>query len=566
VSSTALDRFTINGGDGVFMCSRAIAARTLAEAARPPAPVVTNANGKQSLGLAAQADIRGDLRPTLLLMPQTQQRLQAMVDRLAAAWPYPNAPHPRVLMSANLAFNAEARLDNTLIVWIGVFDSLGADGSIDITDNDLYWLLGHEYSHLALNHGRRDDAAEAQHKALHDLAQLYQRGAMLDASFRYAQGAANARMQEEFEDSMEAHRRLRFLIDSVAQPAWGRIQEDEADTAGYDVAALAGYRPRYGSAMTQFEISETQFNDRVAAVRDGMAKRATALLNDPGYKAAVNQGDLGPAISAMGEEVKKGFMEGARQQFINWLKRDHRAAKQRAEGLSRYEDAAYAQANIKPVGGLVSTETQAIVALPELREGLTASRSVRDAQAALNAVPMDIPAARKNIDAALKTRFAREAYVRLVAAKVELADHHTDAAIRHLEAARASPNVSPDAYRELARLYATGNRIPAAKSIVAEGKAKSQDPDYFLPEDVRILVRSHQLNDVPPLLDACRATKRDQVMLDCQNALMDLDQSKLTEEQKRQFEDLAYWGAPPKKTNTGNRQINLQSLFGAPST
>jgi len=47
------------------------------------------------MSLSAQADVRGSLRPTLFTMPETQKRLQAMVDRIADAWPYPDAPRRR---------------------------------------------------------------------------------------------------------------------------------------------------------------------------------------------------------------------------------------------------------------------------------------------------------------------------------------------------------------------------------------------------------------------------------------------------------------------------------------
>jgi hypothetical protein len=534
--------FAISGRDGVFLCSRAAAARRAQD--RTAAPV-----SGQGMGLAAQADVRGTLRPTLFAMPQTQARLQAMVDRIAAAWPYPDAPRPKVLISANVGFNAEARADNTIVVWLGVFEGDAGQPATDLSDNDLYWLLGHEYAHLALNHAGRDEVVEGQRRFARDAARVYERGARLESTLRYADssGALSGPAKLEVRDSREAHQRLRFIMDSMIAPMWGRAQEDEADVAGYDIVALLGQRPRTSLATGRFEASEQGRDAQLEEMNDRMEDSAETALADPTVQSALASGSFGAAFTSLAGTLGKSLLEGMGKAFTAWSSRDHRPARQREEGIEKYRAAAYERRGVVLTGGLVRTEVDAILASPELRQGLIAARAVAGAQDALNQEPSDTAGAMRQMTIALRTPFGREAYVLYWAARVELAQGRTEAAVVWLEKARNAPNVSPEAYRELARLYAVSGRIPQAMAVTAEGRRKIGDSDYFLPEDVRVASRTRNLDAVPPIVDQCRRTRREQIMLDCQNAALDVDYASLSDSQKRQLEDAAYWGTGEKQ-------------------
>lgn len=548
--------FSISGKNGAFLCSKEAAGRRAADAS-----AAATGGG---MGLAAQADVRGSLRPTLFYMPETQKRLQAMVDRIAATWPYPDAPHPKVLISANVGFNAEARADNTIVVWLGVFEGDPGQPATDLTDNDLYWLLGHEYSHIALNHAGRDEVIEGQRRKARDLARVYQEGAKLESTLRYADssGTLGGPARLEVRDAREAHERFRFVTDSLIAPSWGRAQEDEADVAGYDVVALMGQRPRTSLATGRFEASEQTREQRMAAVNARMKESGKTALGNPSVQAAMASGALGPAFTAVALTLGKGILVALTSKGSPLTVSDHRPAKERQEGLDKYRVAAYEKQGITLTGGAVRTEVDAILALPELRQGLVAARSVTNAQIALDAEPSDAAGATQFIGVALKTIFGREAYVLYWAARVELAQGRTDAAIGFLEKARVSPSVSPEAYRELARLYAVSGRIPQAQAIVAEGRRKTGDPDYFLPEDIRIASRQSNLGGVKPIMEACRKTRREQVMLDCQNAVLDVDYAHLSESQKAELQEAALWG---NEEQDGPSLPKIPNIPGMPS-
>src|SRR5690606_15166778 len=108
----ALDRFSIRGRDGVFVCRSPTMAQAAAKA--------TGAAGS-GLAIAAFAEARGETSPRLLSMRETEVKLQRVVDRLAAAWPYPNAPKAVVRLAAKSQFNAHAHADNVIVVDVGVF-------------------------------------------------------------------------------------------------------------------------------------------------------------------------------------------------------------------------------------------------------------------------------------------------------------------------------------------------------------------------------------------------------------------------------------------------------------
>lgn len=538
-----MDRFSISGKDGPFFCAPSTAARRIVDRA-PKA-----ATAQPGINLAGQADVKGSLRPTLFTMPETQKRLQAMVDRIATASPYPNSPRPKVLLSANLGYNAEARPDNTIIVWLGVFEGDAGKPATDLTDNDIYWLMAHEYAHHVLHHANRDDVGQARRKAARQVVRIYQRGAMLESTLRYSEASPlPGEAKLDVRDAREAHQRLRFVMDSVIDPMWGRMQEDEADAAGFDLVALTGLRPRITLSTARFEAGEKSRDARIAEIGKEMQDAGAKALQNPSVKSAISSGTLGPAFETLADSVLKAFVAGLKSWAAEFISRDHRSADAREAGLDRYRDAAYERSKIGlPGGGLSTAQIGAITALPELREGLVAARAVLQAQQALEATPSNRAEAAIQLAVANKTRFGREAYVLYWNARLALADGRTEQAVTQLEAARKAPNVSPQAYRELARLYATTGRIPKAQQVIAEGRTRTGDPDYFLPEDVRVLSRQRLLEAVPPVLATCRRTEREQIMLDCQHAAMDVDYAKLTEAQKRQLEENAYFGEESSK-------------------
>ncbi|WGM37774.1 M48 family metalloprotease [Caulobacter sp. NIBR1757] len=564
-ASTLGDRFSVSGKTGPYACSPETGARVAAlrakqaqaeadaKAAKAGGPVKSKA-----LNLALQADAAGKMRPTLFHMPQTQAKLQQIVNNIARTWPYKDATGgkpPTVLIDANLGYNAEARADNTIVLWLGVLADPTDGVSQQLADGDLYWMLGHEYSHLALGHMESDEMGEFQRRFLHDVTTMMKRGAMLESSINYAETAPGADapdLKEAYRDAREGQQGLRYLMDSILYPAWGRMQEDEADAAGIDAAYLAGVPPRTAHSVNQFEASEIAIEKRIEAVQTAMTQRADKVMKDPRYQEALRQGDLAGAFDPVLKALEKGFYAGIRKWFTETFSREHRAAANRSDGIGRYKKAAYIQtgltpANADPVDGL----TEELLKLPELRAGIATARQVKAAELALDGFPTDKGAAAKAIGQALKGPFANEAYVRFTAHRVSKAHLRYGEAIAHLEVAVRSKYPSPESFRELIRLYARNNQIDKARQMLAKGRATFPDSDYFLPSDIRIQVRTRQFDAAHKTLDLCRATRREQIMLNCMEATMEDDYKNLSEKDKKRLAELALWGEDPKAGDKG---------------
>lgn len=559
-ASTLGDRFSVSGKGGPYACSPETGARVAAlrakQAQAAAAEKAAKAGGPlkaKGLNLALQADAAGKMRPTLLHMPQTQARLQQIVNNLAKAWPYPDATGgkvPTVLIDANLGYNAEARADNTIVVWLGVLADPTEGVSQELSDGDLYWMLGHEYAHLALGHMESDEMGEFQRRFLHDVITMTKRGAMLESSINYAETAPGADapdLKEAYRDAREGQQGLRYVMDNLLYPAWGRMQEDEADAAGIDAAYLAGVPPRTAHSVAQFAASETAIEKRIENVQAGMTQRADKVMQDPRYKAALEQGDFAGAFSPVMKALEKGLYQGLRKWFTETFNKEHRSAANRNDGLSRYKKAAYYATellppNPEPVDGI----TEDLLKLPELKSGIATARQVRAAELALEAVPADRAAAARAIAPALKGPFANEAYVRFVAHRVARAHDRYGEATAHLEVAVKSRYPSPEAFRELIRLYARGNQIDKARQTLVKARATVPDSDYFLPSDIRIQIRTRQYDAAQQTLEKCRATRREQIMLNCQEATFEGDYKNLTDKEKKRLKELALWGEEPR--------------------
>ena len=536
------DRFSITGDDGVFLCSDKIKARmTERQAAAAAPPPKAPGSTTPALGLNSFADVKGDLQPELFQMEATQAHLKRIVDRIADVWPFPDAPRPKVLVSAGTSFNAMATADNTIIVMVGVFAPGENETESGMRDSDLYWLLAHEYAHIALGHTDKPETIFRQVRMLAGAANAYMSGAQLTSSLQYSQAnVVDPELGERIGVARRVHDNLRFITKSLVEPAWGRVNEDEADAVGTDLITSLGYYPQFAYTATRFERSDKVAADRIQAAQTAVNTRLSGVVADPRFKAAVDRGDTGAAFGAVGESIKKGVYDFVRQWVIEYLTRDHRSAKAREEGLDRYKETAYVKAGITPEPRPLRGEIDSLLASAEVREALIAAKAVVACQAALTGA--DLPTAHLEINKALATRYRREAYVRFWAARVAIEAGDRSAAITHLEAARVAPSVSPIAYRELAKLYTGTGQVAKAQAVIAEGRARTGDGDYFLPEDVRISARAKDKVALGALMKQCRATKREQISIECTEALLDLDWSKLSPADRKDAMRYAKWG------------------------
>ncbi|MDO9336155.1 MAG: M48 family metalloprotease [Caulobacter sp.] len=521
------DQFSISGKGGPYACGPETVARQIADAAALKAQAEAIArNDPKVINTAIQADTAGSLSSELLSMPKTEAQLQAIVDEIARAWPYKGVRPVRVRMVASLDYNATATSDGTIAVAVGVF--LNAEGTIseDLTDSDLYFLLGHEYAHIALDHFRSQEAAEEQRRSLTRLMGQAEKGAQLASSINYAQAVPNlpVDLKQSYEDAQQGEQHLRFMMDRSIQPVFGRGREDEADAAGLDAAFLAGRMPRYINTVDMFEATEKTMQQRLETAQANMKARADKVLKDPRFESAVKQGDLAGSFGSVVDTLKKSVYESVRKVMIEISGRNHRSAKARRDGIGKYLKVAYVDGGLLPEDReATTTRTDALRALPEVAAGIAATRAALAAEDALLASPPDKDKARAQIDIALKGPFRDEPFIRQIAYQVASARGDIPGAVAHLEIARKRPNASPLLFRETIRFYATNGRLPQARTVLAEGLRLFKDKPYFLPSQILVQVRSGRYDEAEASLAACKATNRQLLIVDCKAAALNVD-------------------------------------------
>jgi predicted Zn-dependent protease len=235
--------------------------------------------------------------------------------------------------------------------------------------------------------------------------------------------------------------------------------------------------------------------------------------------------------------------------------RNHRAAKPRRYGITKYLQTAYVKAELLPQNvEVMTTRVDRMRASDELAEGLTVARALLSADDGLIALPKDKAKASSQVAIAVKSKLLGNGpYVRFKAHEVALANGDVAGAIAHLEVARKHPDASPLVYRELIRLLARSGRLPQAKAALAEGRKRYADKAYFLPSDILVQVRSRQYDEAEASMAACKKTNRDGVILDCKAAALDVNYKETPPAEQEKLKPFG-WGpaeAPAKKDIPG---------------
>ena len=503
--SALMFQSAISGRRGVFLCRDEVRRRSV----RVAALVQPSAAASGSFGLANFADERSEWRAQRFRMPDTERRLQRIVDQIAEAWPYPEAPRPRVLIDASMQFNAEAFPDNTIVVSLGVL-APGMDGSPQISDAELYWLLAHEYSHIALDHfrGLSRPAPVVAGKSESDLVAKL---SVIEAATLDPVRAEQVRSTMELNDTLIALKReTRFTS--------RRNFEDEADVAATDLVLRLGYTPNFSLIAETISESEAAWRSRLKRAQDIVDAR-TLSAAAAADSTALTDGRVDTAIRRVIGDRTGAWLNSSL--FLG----NYRSARTRADAVRLYVSQAYVGHEPK---WRDDGQMSAIATSAEVKYAVQVTKAIEACQDAL--IAGDVARANFEINRALHTPFVSTGYVRFWAARAALADHDLPRAVAHLEIARRDSVVSPVVYRDLAKLLVLNDQPSRAASVIADGSRRFGDADYFLPEQVRLSVRTNNWSQINTLLNQCRSIvgSRSVITFDCYAALADFRWETLT--------------------------------------
>ena len=233
-------------------------------------------------------------------MPSVTALAQKVIDRIIDNVPYPDAPRAKVYIIPNRSPGARAHASGSIFLHHSAFDYME-------TEDQLAFLLAHEYAHIYLQHNP---------------------SSFIDKIRPYLMTAIDAYTATSA-DKEDAQKSLRLygsdmLVKNLLLPAWDRKLETEADFLGIDLMVAAGYNP---NEMVKYFIALKKYEDNfeLLSTRKGnlLEEAITSQLN----------------VDNEGDSMMINFMNEAKQELtklLSEMNRTHSDALERIKTLRPY--------------------------------------------------------------------------------------------------------------------------------------------------------------------------------------------------------------------------------------
>jgi hypothetical protein len=586
-------KFSVSGKKGPYLEKQVDDAQLVAADAK----VSSKLSGGRSL--AEQSANRGEFAGTGLRMRETERALDALQAKLRAGWKR-RPPPPitfRIIGSTN--FNPSARPDNVIVVPLGVLIRA-------TSDDEVAWVIAHEFSHIGLAHFSREAEQRRLKSAVNQVMTGLQTAADMSQQRVDSSGQrvrfyrVEDKGAENFSNQVWARSRDVGMALELLNQQLSREQEDQADAAGLDLILAAGYSDvGPGDALDAVQEDEK----RLASSLTSLQSQIADVSKRAGTQSLLKIG-AGKSISETTKELFDDMGRNLGRVLVNKLievaSTSHRPAEVRKRGVNDYLDAAYK--DFQPP----KKQTAWLDAVRSTREFQEAQAAVEARDKALARLQSDSPQAAKEawdeLQPALRTSYAATPLIANATAKIYealndlpaadrqygLAEHPpapapapaAKAATRRAAgkgrsgpapapAAAAAPAAAPDilflqsleGYRDHVKLLVRMKAWPKALTVVDEAKGRFGDDDPFLPSLITIYAQTAKPNQLAAAISRCLDTEDDALRKQCQYAM-------LSDEQLKQIDNL-----PPAdrakveeamdKTSDASRRANWwQNLTG----
>lgn len=502
--------YSVDGTKGRYLCQ--VSSRTF--------DTIIGGEGKTLATLTAEQ--RGEFQDRQLDMPRTTARLQAIVDGIAAQWPYPKPDKVVVRIVGTSMFQAEALPDHSIKVHLGLLTT-------GESEDEIAFVLAHEYAHIALGHLKRNDDIASQNRVISTLSDAYYYGTKF-TQMKWTQVGSDVVLQQgdaktisgAREKAEDTSQQLHLVLDVLVTPAWQRNQEDQADAIGYDLALKAGFDAENGSqvAFQAIETSEgvqAALVDRLATDVETSLKTAAKVQADAA-SAQVQQTGFGPnLLETAGQGLWAGFSSTLRDSATKTLKgvftATHRKADARILGLSNYSRAAWGE-TVDPL----KPPPKWLKDAKGESEYDSAERAVGAVDKSQNARSIgDIPKARLEVNGALATSYRNSPMVLNEQARVLIRESRLQEANSVFLTAHKSPNQSVIAYQDHVNLLLAMEQWKAAKDQADAASERFGDNKPFFPAYVAIGFATRQDDAAVTQLKACITFESRQLKQACIN-------------------------------------------------
>ena len=508
--------FSENGKGGPFIQAE-VKEKDLAESDA----TIAAAQAEGALG-AGTID-SGELFGTGFSMPETEAALEALVESFRPHWPYRQPGPIDVKIIGSYGFSPLANPDNVIVVPLGMI--LRAE-----SDDEIAWVMAHEFSHFALGHFAEDVKSRKRHQLIGSLTSVLDGGAVLASSkFRFT--GENGLQQTGF-DQKKANQlsgaissrsdRLRTLMSLVGH-SFTRKHEDQADVAGFDLAYAAGFADLGASnAIAQLGNDDEQRRDLMTGIGESLEEfgkiKGGRLLASFGQ----NTGSLKQQGGNLLGNLLGNFKEIAIGEIVSHLSVTHRPSDDRREGVTEYVERAYPDMEFR------DPKSQWLAGVRNSDE-VTQGRLALDAKARASELKQagDLNGAIDAIVPVLDTRYGRSPVILNTAADIFMAAGDNAEAEKLYSAALALENTPDNPFiaqsvggfgQHIDLLIMMGNTA-RAQTVLDTATERFGDGVAFLPQQVRIAVVTNNTDLLAQSMNQCASVGDDGLFEQCRYAL-----------------------------------------------
>jgi Zn-dependent protease with chaperone function len=470
-------------------------------AGKPPDP-----KQKNSVDMASLTGVRrliGSSTWDGIPAPALTAYATAIEQRLIAGWP---GAKPTITLSvtSNPGLEANSTAAGDIYIARGWFEQCASEDEIAA-------IIGHELSHILLNHFQRSEANEGRQRAIASAASAAVT-AMTLGSMRPVQVSQQLAMtvtdQKKLNDNVHKTLLIKFAIGEVSSyllnSAWARQQEDEADLLGIDLMRKAGYSVMgmtgalqklllfEKAADKQQDILTDAYKDALkGAVLTGKIDTIKQTLSDVAESIAIDQAD----------KLRKHFM------------RDHPSTEDRIKATGEYIGREY---DDDPGGKPKAKE------LETFRSG----KAIKPVFANLNTSGDAMAKLRENALAEGKALAAKGAsgptatapYSLRVMAVAQKSSGDTATSLKTLQRAADSPLAAFQTLLLLVGEYADAGQYAAAHATLNKAADRFGSVEATYPAAIKLAVKESHNADAEQIFSNCKKVKNSDLVDECRSA------------------------------------------------
>lgn len=462
--------------------------------------------------LGSDAVNRGEYQEALLNLPGVTGFVKKYLADIAAQWPHVAPKDIPIRIVGSRDYCATALPDNSITVNLGMLSAAQ-------TDEEVAYILAHEYSHIVLGHLAKNGAIQKQRQLIGALTRVYSQGVELSEARVIKAGDSllvqpgdRKKIEKAQAQAAAASQRLRFIVNVLVEPNWSRKQEDESDALAFDLsshkfAAIAGSQ----DVFDRLEALRTKRKALAEELQEQLNKSLAETMTEENIKAAL-AGEGESVMSGFWKSFQRGLREQGKKVVTTLLSAKHRPPEDRRKGLDGYMEHAYPGPR-----AMKDSSTAYLAQIKALKEFKDASTAV---EAVANAIELriagDFPGAAKAVMPALKTPFSATPLVANEAGRIFAAVDNFNESERWFTLAHASPNQSLSGYRDHVAMLLKARRWPRASQVVAKGITYVKgDRKPFLPALITIAFATGKNEEGVALLEECIKHENPELKQEC---------------------------------------------------